>query len=234
VILAVLAHPDDENLIGPLFVKYGKTNKVHLIIATDGRYGIKPGFPTGDSLAKLRQTESECGCKILGIQPPVFLGFTDGFDTRNGVGLYLEQSKQLKDKLTQKIKELNPDIIITFGPEGDAGHSDHRMISNMTTEIVLKEGWVEKFPLYYIGWLKKDDEKFKDIIRLNTVDPKYLNVSIKFSEEEENKAMQAFKCHKSQLSPKEIEEWIEVEKKDTSNTLYFRQLTVPTKQKKEF
>ncbi len=108
VILAVLAHPDDENLIGPLFVKYGKTNKVHLIIATDGRNGIKPGFPTGDSLAKLRQTESECGCKILGIQPPVFLGFTDGFDTRNGVGLYLDQSKQLKDKLTQKNKGIKP------------------------------------------------------------------------------------------------------------------------------
>ncbi len=53
----------------------------------------------------------------------------------------------------------------------------------------------------------------KDIIRINTVDSKYLNVSIKFTDEDENKAMQAFECHKSQLSPKEIEEWIEVEKK---------------------
>ncbi len=104
----------------------------------------------------------------------------------------------------------------------------------MTTEIILKEGWVEKFPLYYIGWLKKDDEKFKEIIRINTIDPKYLNVSIKFTEDDEDKAMEAFECHKSQLSPKEIEEWIEVEKKDTSNTLYFRQLIVSAKQKTDF
>jgi len=234
VILVIFAHPDDETAIGPLLVKYGKTDKVYLIIVTDGRYGTKPGFPTGDTLAKLRQTESECACKTMGIESPVFLGYTDGFDTRIGVGNYFKQSKVLKEQLIQKIKELNPDLIITFGPDGDTGHSDHRMVSNMTTEIILKEGWVDKFPLYYLAWTKKDDEKFKLIGGLNIVDPKYLSVSIKYSENEEKIAMEALECYKSQLSPEEIKGWKEVEQKDTTNTLYFRQFSVSKQRKTNF
>ena len=234
VILVVFAHPDDETAIGQLLVKYSKTNKIYLTILTDGSLGIKPGFPSGDTLAKIRQTESECACKIMGLQPPIFLGFTDGFDTRDGVGLYMEQSQLLKQKLTEKIKELNPDLIITFGPDGDTGHSDHRMSSNMVTEIILKEGWVDKFPLYYLGWTNKDDTKFKVIGGLNTVDPKYLNITIKYTNEEEEQALKALDCYKSQLSPQEISEWKDVERKDSTNTFRFRQLLVTAKQKTGF
>jgi LmbE family N-acetylglucosaminyl deacetylase len=234
VILAVFAHPDDEIAIGQLLVKYSKTNKIYLIILTDGRLGIKPGFPGGDTLAKIRQTETECACKIMGVQAPIFLGFTDGFDTRDGVGLYMKQSYLLKQKLTEKIKELKPDLIITFGPDGDTGHSDHRMSSNMVTEIILKEGWADRFPVYYLGWTKKDDAKFKVLGGLNTVDPKYLNVSIKYSNQDEEQALKALDCYKSQLSPQEIAELKDVERKDSSNIFSFRQLTVPTKRKTNF
>ncbi|MEO5888683.1 MAG: PIG-L family deacetylase [Ferruginibacter sp.] len=234
VILAIFAHPDDETAIAQLLAKYSKDNKVYVIIATDGRFGTRRGFPTGDSLAALRQTESECAAKILGVQPPVFLGFTDGFDTRIGLAAYFKQSKKLKEMLRKKIEELQPGVIITFGPDGDTGHSDHRMVSNITTEIILKEGWVERFPLYYLGWIKKDDEKFKMIGGLNTVNPDYLNISIGFSDTDEEKAMQSIKCYKSQLSEEEINEWIATEKKDSSNTFYFRQLTVSGKRRTDF
>jgi N-acetylglucosamine malate deacetylase 2 len=129
---------------------------------------------------------------------------------------------------------LNPDLIINFGPDGDTGHSDHRMISNITTEIILKEGLVEKFPLYYLGWTKKDDEKFKLIGGLNSVDPRYLNVVIKYAYEDELQAIKSLECYKAQLSQQEVKEWIAVEKKDTQNVFYFRQLTVPVKKKTEF
>ena len=117
VTVAVVAHPDDEAAMAQLLVKYGKTNKVYVIILTDGRYGVKPGFPTGDALVKLRQAESECACAALGIEPPIFLGFTDGFDTtdqtKDGIRAYFERSTQLKRVLAEKIEELNPDAIVT-------------------------------------------------------------------------------------------------------------------------
>jgi N-acetylglucosamine malate deacetylase 2 len=240
VIVAVVAHPDDEAAMAQLLVKYGKTNKVHVIIATDGRYGVKPGFPTGDELVKLRQAESECACAALGIEPPIFLGFTDGFDTRDhsrdGIRAYFEQSAQLKRALAEKLEELNPGAIVTFGPDGDTGHSDHRMVSNMTTEVILSKGWAERFPLYYIGWQQKDDEKLKKSIGvgLNTVAPQYLNVSIGFTEEEERTAMLSLQCYKSQLTAEEAAQWAAQEKEDVSNTFYFRQLTVSEKRKTGF
>lgn len=160
--------------------------------------------------------------------------FTDGFDTRIGAGKYFDQSKELKAKLTEKIKELNPSIIITFGPDGDTGHSDHRMVSNMTTEIILKEGWVDKYPLYYIAWTKRDDEKFKIIGGLNTVDNSYINVSINYSDKEENKALEAIWCYKSQLSKEEMESRVDIETKDTTNVFHFRKLTVSKNKTKEF
>lgn len=234
VILAVFAHPDDECAIAQLLTKYSVSYKVYIIIATDGRYGIKPGFPSGDTLVKIREAESACGCQKMGIEPPIFLRFTDGFDTRIGVGKYLSQSKELKAKLTGKIKELNPDLIITFGPDGDTGHSDHRMISNMTTEIILKEGWAEKYPLYYIAWTKREDEKFKMIGGLNTIDSSYINVSITYSEEQEQRALQAIWCYKSQLSKEEMQEWVDVETKDSTNVFHFRKLTVAKTRQKGF
>ena len=234
VILGVFAHPDDEAAIAQLLTKYGETHRVYIIIATDGRYGIKPGFPVGDTLVRIREAESTCACKRMGIEPPIFLGFTDGFDTRMGVGRYLHQSKELKIKLTKKIQELNPDVIITFGPDGDTGHSDHRMISNLTTEIILKEGWADKYPLYYIAWKESDDEKFKMIGGLNTVDSRYLNVSISYSDADEQKAMKAIWCYESQLSKDEMREWVDLESKDKANVFQFRRLTVSKTRQSHF
>jgi len=234
VMLAVFAHPDDEGAIAQLLTKYSKSHKVYIIIATDGRYGTKPGFPTGDTLVKIREAESTCACQKMGIEPPIFLGYTDGFDTRIGVGEYFTQSKEMKVKLTEKIKELNPDIIITFGPDGDTGHSDHRMISNMTTEIILKEGWVKKYPLYYLAWTIREDEKFKMIGGLNTIDSSYINVSITYSDKDEKKALEAIWCYKSQLSKAEMEGWLDIETRDTTNIFHFRRLTVTKTKTQDF
>jgi N-acetylglucosamine malate deacetylase 2 len=233
-LLAIFAHPDDEAAIAQLLVKYSRTHKVYLLILTDGRYGIKPGFPTGDTLVKLRQGETACACETMGIQPPIFLSFPDGFDTRIGVGEYFTKSKALKEKLKAHIEKINPDFIITFGPDGDTGHSDHRMASNMTTEVILHEGWAERFPLYYLAWDEKADEKFDIIGGLNTVDPKYYNVTIKYSDADERSAMRAIQCYKSQLSPEEMQAWRETEEKDSSNVFYFRQLHVKSEMKEDF
>jgi N-acetylglucosamine malate deacetylase 2 len=232
VIVAVVAHADDEAAMAQLLVKYAKTNKVYVIVALDGRYGMKPGFPTGDALVKLRQTESECAAKILGAQPPIFLGFTDAFDSRElsmeGINSYFTDSRELKRVLAEKLDQLNPDAVLTFGPDGDTGHIDHRMVSNMTTEVILNKGWLERFPLYYLGWQQKDDDKLKKSIGhgLNTVAPQYLNVSIAFTEEDEITAMRSLECYKSQMTAEEAAQWATQEKEDRSNAFHFRQLTI--------
>lgn len=225
VILVILAHPDDETTIGPMMRKYARQNKVIYIVATDGRYGVRTNNISADSLVEIRKAECECSARALGIDSLILLGFHDGFGIQTGIEEYFLQTSNLKKKLKLKIEELDPDFILTFGPDGDTGHSDHRIIGDIITEIILREGWVDKFPLYYLGWTKDQASKF-GIQELGYVDPQYFNISISFSQEDENKYFNSIRCYKSQYTAEEIEKWIDTDQKDTSNILYFRKLSV--------
>lgn len=110
------------------------------------------------------------------------------------------------------------------------------LISNMVTEVVLNEGLLEKLDLYYLAWTKKESEKFKQVMGfgLNTIDSKYINATIDFSDEDESKGLKSLACYKSQLSADEIKQWIDAELKDSVNTLNFRKLTVSKEQRKDF
>lgn len=230
IILTILAHPDDETAIGPFLAKYAKDHTMYLVLAADGRYGVRDhaGIPLGDSLVKVRELETICSCEALGIQPPVFLGFHDGLGALSGLGEYLKQTAQLKEKIKEIIEEINPDAIITFGPDGDTGHPDHRALNNFTTEVVLREGWYEKYPLYFVGWPKDKEGGLPMGITLNYVDEKYLNVRLKYGDAEREKYFESIRCHKSQFTEEEMNDQISAELIDNSFTSYFRKFTVDT------
>lgn len=239
VIMVVLAHPDDEAALGVVLAKYAAAqNKIYLVIACDGRYGVTDhaGIPAGDSLVLVRKKETECSCKIFGIETPVFLGAHDGMGLVEGIGEYFDETEMLKEKLKQKIEEINPGIIITFGPDGDTGHPDHRGISNITTEVILREGWYEKYPLYYIAWRKDKLVSIPqgNMTSLNYIDKKYLNIQIKYSDADRHKLSEALRCFKSQLTEKDMNDWMEAEQKDTAHIFYFRQFQTSTNTKAEF
>ena len=239
IIMVILAHPDDESAVGQVLAKYAsQNNKVYLVLACDGRYGVEEhaGIPAGDSLVQVRKKESICACSILGIESPIFLGFHDGLGIVSGLGDYFDQTIELKQKLKQQIEEIHPDAIITFGPDGDTGHPDHRAISDITTEVMLREGWCEKYPLYYIGWLK---EKIVSIAQgqmtsLNYVDSKYLNVRVRYNKIDRQKLFESLSCYKSQFTDTDVKNWINAELKDSSFTFYFRSLRMENTMKSDF
>jgi LmbE family N-acetylglucosaminyl deacetylase len=235
-VLVILAHPDDESAIAQVLVKWAKTHKVFLIIATDGRYGARFDYKPGDELAAIREKETGCACEILGIQPPVFLKFHEDIGLNTGIGEYHKKSEALAEKIKAKIEEINPDVIFTFGPDGDTGHWMHRQISNTTTQIILSEGWVKRYPLYYLAWAQKDSDKLKSAtgLTLNTVHPEYYNLEVSFSQEDEDKALTSLNCYVSQLSKEEQDQWMKAEKDDATNKLYFRRFAVSKEKKNSF
>lgn len=235
-ILVILAHPDDETAVAPILAKYAANHDVYLAIATDGRYGIREhaGIPAGDSLVAVRKVEAECSCNALGIHPPVLLEFHDGSGMVTGMGEYFQQTAAMREKVKETIAQLDPSLIITFGPDGDTGHLDHRGVSNITTEVILREGWYEKYPLYYIGWTKDKLISLPQNDGVNTADEQYLNVQIPYSEADEEKLYAVIACHKSQFTESEMNDWIAAEKKDTVNIAYFRQLQLDKKVRKGF
>lgn len=230
-IMAVLAHPDDESAFGHILAKYAAEGKnVFLVIAADGRYGVEEhaGIPPGDSLAIVRKQESICACESLGIKSPIFLELHDGFGLLNGLGEYFEQTATIKKKLTQIIQDINPDILITFGPDGDTGHVDHKGIGDLVTEVVLREGWYEKYPLYFLTWPKEKEVSIPQgqMTSLNYVDKKYMNVHIKYNEDDRSKLFRSLECYKSQLTENDVKNWVGAELRDTTFTTYFRQFKI--------
>ena len=70
-ILAVFAHPDDEQSIAPLLVKSVEEGiEVTLVIATDGRLGVNEytDYEAGDGLAAIRKEEMLCAAQKLGVK----------------------------------------------------------------------------------------------------------------------------------------------------------------------
>jgi LmbE family N-acetylglucosaminyl deacetylase len=134
-LLAVFAHPDDEAFgTGGTLIKYAaKGCNVHLVTATRGEAGeiSDAGLATAANLPEVREQELRCACEIYGIQPPRFLDYLDG-------QLPIVHQGQAVGKLVRIIRELQPQVLITFGPDGIYGHYDHIAVhrwANIAVEL---------------------------------------------------------------------------------------------------
>lgn len=135
-LMAIVAHPDDESLgLGGTIAKYAAAGvEVSLLMATKGergRYGTALVSPGMDIVGKTRAAELLEAAAVLGIQEVRFLGYVDG---------ELDQAPvpQIIAEIALHIRELRPDVVLTFGPEGAYGHPDHIAISQFTTAAILK------------------------------------------------------------------------------------------------
>jgi N-acetylglucosamine malate deacetylase 2 len=231
-ILGIFPHPDDENMIGSVLAKYSRLgHNVYVIIATDGKDGTRiTKIPAGDSLGLLRQKESICACEKLKINPPIYL-HTDRLDTKFGVRQYLNGRKKTMSELKKYIVQINPDLLLTFGPDGEYGHSEHIVTGAMVTELLLKEGWVEKYPLYFPVDIKED---VIDDDELSYIDKKYINLKVIYSDEDEQRMIEAAKCYVTQFTPDEIKDLTDLVTKNKSNTKYFRRFSISNESRTEF
>lgn len=231
-ILAIFPHPDDENMIGHVLAKYARLgHKVLVIIATDGKYGTRlPGTKAGEELGMLRMEESRCACERLGISPPIYLHI-ERLDTMNGVRAFLNGRKRMYNELKGHIDRLDPDVLITFGPDGEYGHSEHIVTGAVVEELLLREGWVDKYPLYFPA--DKEDD-VADNEELSFVDMRYMNLAISYTDEDERKMFEAAKCYVSQMTKEEVDDLIELASKNKSNTKYFRRFSAARGTRQDF
>jgi LmbE family N-acetylglucosaminyl deacetylase len=129
--LGIFAHPDDEgSASGSLGQAAAAGHRVYVACATRGN-GVDakisdPALATPETLGEVRSQELACACAKLGLQPPVFLGYQDGDVDQ----LPLDEAAGAVARL---MRELQPDIVITHGPEGGYGHPDHIAVSHFTT-----------------------------------------------------------------------------------------------------
>jgi LmbE family N-acetylglucosaminyl deacetylase len=147
-LMAVFAHPDDEAFgTGGTLTKYvAEGCDVYVVTATRGEAGeiAEPELATPANLPYVREQELRCACQIYGVHPPRFLDYQDG-------QLTIVNQSQAVGRLVRIIRELRPQVLITFGPEGIYGHYDHIAVHRWTTIAVDLAADPDCFPEQLAG-----------------------------------------------------------------------------------
>jgi LmbE family N-acetylglucosaminyl deacetylase len=129
-ILAVTAHPDDEVAgFGGTLLKYrGEGVETYVVCLTAGEAATHRGHAKNDEdLAEIRRAEFASACNILKITNGWVLDYKDG-------GLDRENGYRIVGDIVKYIREIRPQVLLTFGGEGGAtGHPDHSMTSQFAT-----------------------------------------------------------------------------------------------------
>lgn len=195
-IVVVLAHPDDETVLGGALARLARDARVHLLIATDGRNGVTAHakIPAGDALAAKRAKEAECSSQHLGLASVQILGAHDGFGMHTGTPEYFSQMRRVRKVLINALETLRPDMIITFGPDGDTGHADHRIISALVTEIRLQGLPTSQPDFFYAAWSAEQAASYKGW-GLSHVAAEYIDANISFTPEDESKSLDSIRCY---------------------------------------
>lgn len=129
-ILSIWAHPDDESWCagGILAAAVANGQRVSCVTVTNGQNKLAAQDESRWPLAKLdkiRAAELAASLRILGIKDHQQLDYADG-ECHN------VPPSAAADQLVPIIEQVQPDTIITFGPDGLTGHEDHRAVSGWT------------------------------------------------------------------------------------------------------
>lgn len=148
-LLIIYAHPDDESFgSGGLIAKYARDGvKVDYVCATDGDAGTPSDAVKGqaESLADIRIKELDCAKSTLGLNQVIRLGYNDsgmmGSETNNNPDSLWYQWQNNREAVTQRLvdilRDIQPQVIVTFNRYGGYGHPDHIAIQQATTEAFM-------------------------------------------------------------------------------------------------
>jgi len=141
-LLVAFAHPDDESF-GPAatLAKYVSEGvRITLLCATRGEAGeiSDPSLATPETLGQVREEELRSACQVIGIQELRFLGYRDG-------QMESYDPQEVEGKVVRTIREVRPQVVLTFGPDGISGHLDHITIGKATADAFFSAGDEESF-----------------------------------------------------------------------------------------
>ena len=161
VLLAVMAHPDDETFgTGGTLAYYASIGvEVHVVCATRGEAGdvdadMMRGFA---SEAELREDELKNAAKALGLSGVHLLNYRDSgmsgsIDNSHPRALAAQDLDEVAAEVAHYIRLLKPQVVITFDPIGGYLHPDHIAIHKAATRAFYLAGDLTHNPQDLPAW----------------------------------------------------------------------------------
>jgi LmbE family N-acetylglucosaminyl deacetylase len=125
-VLGIWAHPDDEAYLsgGLMTMARDGGSRVVCVTATRGELGTAdPVTWPPERLALVRSEELARCLEILGVTEHHWLGYRDGCCAT-------VPTPEAVAQLCDLIERVQPDTVLTFGPDGITGHPDHQAVGS--------------------------------------------------------------------------------------------------------
>ena len=154
-LLGIWAHPDDEAYLSAAFmgrvIDHG--GEVTVVTATYGEQGTADTelFATSEFAAH-RHSELEASLAELGVDDLRMLGIPDGG---------CATAEPPVDDLVAVLDEVQPDMIVTFGPDGITWHPDHMAVSRWVTDAWTR--WDGDGELLYATTSRDNARIYRDL-----------------------------------------------------------------------
>jgi N-acetyl-1-D-myo-inositol-2-amino-2-deoxy-alpha-D-glucopyranoside deacetylase len=239
-ILLCSAHPDDEVVCAPLIARFvAEGARATLICATNGDVGDveKKYLRDYPSIAALRLAELECATRAIGFTDVVTFGYRDSgmmgtADNQHAESLWQAPLEEVTRRVVEVMRQVRPQVVITFNTFGGYGHPDHIKINQATVAAFEQLQAEPEHPqkLYYttgperllrlglvlMKLLRKDPRKAgkNSDVDLQAVADAMTQVTTKVPIAGYLAPMwEAMRCHASQMQP------------STTDNLFFRPLS---------
>ncbi len=199
-LLVVFAHPDDAEFTagGTLARWASEGSEIYYAVCTDGSKGGQDGELPVEKLVAQRQAEQREAAGVLGVKEAIFLNHTDG---------ELAPAPVLKAELVRIIRDLHPDILLTWDPWRPYQlHSDHRAAGQAALDAVMAAANARYFPEQLREGLHP--HRVQEVYMFGTDSPDlWVDISPTFG-----RKMEAIACHASQVTnlaeiEREVESW---------------------------
>lgn len=199
-VLVVAAHPDDELTMAPALASLARQGRaVTILFATVGDQG--PGvtkLERGAALGEIRRKEAQCSAKALGMEARFLDGLGDGTLTQTPQKADSPAAKFI-DQFAKQYIDIDPDLVLTWGPDGGYGHGDHRMVSALVTVALQSLAADYRARLLYVGIPAGTLPKVPQMAGWAETDPGLLTEEIRYTPADLDAARAAAQCHATQF-----------------------------------
>jgi LmbE family N-acetylglucosaminyl deacetylase len=166
-LVGVFAHPDDDvySIGGSLLLHAGAIEPT-LIFATSGGAGPISDAPgvTRETLATVREGEQRACMEVIGYPNARVKWFRHP-------DYYLPEvpEQTLSGEVRRVLEEVQPHVVVTFGPDGLTSHHDHIYVGKVATDVFHELRDSKRDPdafqrLYHVGLSRSDVDHFYSVV----------------------------------------------------------------------